>query len=458
MGLISQFKEQKECKIVMILNERELDKLSDIDGKKHDEIFALYKEKIIDYSFHYQPSQEELFQAIKEDIKDIEKIEKITFYDHQTIYDFFKKIDLKNIRIMKQSLYLLKQFSFIASKGYDKKVIDEFVEIALNLFVFKAKSNYSHKDFRSMKEYTPHERRKRLQAIAKDSFDSGIEQEELEINEKHEANLKYYYSTRSSSGEYYSSNKEVIEKIIYNFIDNHITDESELKKQLDENNQHLDYFDKRNEISKLHKRSWTDFSSTNKEIATQLFYTLNKYKDDMHRLFHYSAYKPFIEYVKQFALDISTENLETEIAEKCLNFYIISPDHDKYGPLNNSSETDLIISHYPWAKLYRNKQKLLTIDPSAALSLIESVLASKYLSEDVAYKLKQISAKSYENLIKENPDFVEPLVKFLKMRDSKDVRTNIINALKSLKGKNNDYAWKVNQITKKGSIDLEEDK
>ena len=80
-------------------------------------------------------------------------IEEIKFCNLKTIYDFLKKVNLTNIRIMKQSLYLLNHFSFIRTYTLDDKVINEFVEIALNLFIFKVKSNYTYLDFQNMEEY-----------------------------------------------------------------------------------------------------------------------------------------------------------------------------------------------------------------------------------------------------------------------------------------------------------------
>jgi hypothetical protein len=355
---------------------------------------------------------------------------------------------------MKQSLYLLEKFSFIESEGYDKKVIDEFVEIALNLFVFKAKSNYTHTEFSDFKLYTPIDMLKSLNK----TFDTDIDNSDTKPNKKHEENFKNYFRQV-----YHSIHKDIIERNIYNFIDSHIPDDTELKIQLDENNKSLDYYVKRNEISKLDEKSWTDFTPTNKEIAEELFNILKKYKHDMHRLFHYSNYKPFIEKINKLAPKISTKALETEIAKKCLDFYIISPEHDKYGPLDNSSQTDLIISDYPWAEEYKNEKKkaILTINPNDALELIkliEQVVQDRYLSEENIYKLKQISANHYEKLIKENPNFVKPLVKLLSMIDLGDIRTNIITALKSIKSKNTDYAWKANQIAKNANIKLEKEK
>jgi len=446
MGLISQFKEQKECKVIMILNEKELDKLSGIDGKKHDEIFTLYKEKVVDYNFQYQPNQEELFQAIKEDI------DKITFGEHQTIYDFFKKIDLKNIRIMKQALYQLKHFEFIKNYDLNEKVINEFVEIALNLFVFKAKSNYSYSDFQSMNEYLAS---KMLQLALKDK-DSKIE-----ANEKFDKVSHYYYLKDSYIfKKYQSRNKALIEETIYTFIDTHKINKGELQNLLDENNQSLAWYDMRNEISEMHKRLFTDFSTSNNQLVKQLFQLISKYKDNMHRLFQYSVYTPFIKDINEFAPEISTKELEIEIAKKYLHFYIISPNHDKYGALETESETGLIIYHYSWAEEYRKKCKrdILKIDTNDILMLIENVLSNRYLSQDNAYKLNQISADSYENLITGNYNFIQPLVDFLNMPNSKDARTNIINALKSLKNKSDDYAWKVKQIAKSTNINLKEEK
>mgnify|MGYP002634466782 CR=1 FL=1 len=46
LGLISQFKEQKNCKIVMIYNQNEVD-------PKDKKVVSDYKDKVIDYELHY---------------------------------------------------------------------------------------------------------------------------------------------------------------------------------------------------------------------------------------------------------------------------------------------------------------------------------------------------------------------------------------------------------------------
>jgi len=439
MGLISQFKEQKECKVIMILNEKELDKLSDIDGKKHDEIFTLYKEKIVDYNFHYLPSQEELFEAIKEDMV------KITFCEHQTIYDFFKKIGLNNIRIMKQGLYLLGKFSFIESEGYDKKVIDEFVEIALNLFVFKAKSNYTYIEFHDMQEYISNDWTR-----------------DIEIDEKHEANRLYYHTEdKNFSNHYYSQNKDIVEKYIYNFIDTHTINEGKLQSLLEENNQSLSLYDTRDEISEAHKKLYTYFSTKHNRLINQLHSLLKIHKDDMPRLFHYDKFKSFIEDIKEFPPKESTTDLEREVIQNYIIFYSDNPSYNEKA--YSGFYIDDIKSNYTWAKKFydTHKEKALIIkDDTEIIELIKAVNSNNHHESDTKAILNLVPSEKFRELIEKNHDFPEILVKFMLSNPvrhyMKDTIKNICVALIDFKEENDEYVWKVNKIIKSANINLED--
>ena len=445
MGLISQFKEQKECKIIMILNEQELNKLSDIEGKRHDEIFSLYKEKIVDYNFHYMPSQEELFEAIKADI------EKIEFCDHQYIYNFFKKIDLKNIRIMKQTLYQLEHFSFIKEYELDDKVVKEFVEITLNLFVFKAKSNYTYVGFLEMEEYKSE---KSLQSVSEDKS--------FNLNAKHDKNSDYYLENDDYfSTEYKSTNKDIIEKYIYDFIDNHTINEKELHSLLEENNQSLSWYDVRNEISEVHKRLYTDFSTKHSELVNQLLTLLKNSKDDMHRLFFYNKFKSFLEDINEFPPTESTESLEKEVIENYITFYSDNPTYDEksYGGFY----IDDIKSNYLWAKEFydAHKKKALVIkNDDEIIDLIKAINANKHHESDVKAILALVPPEKFKELIERNHTFPEILVKFMISSTArhymKDTIKNICEALVSLRDKSKEYNWKINQIIKSANINLED--
>lgn len=437
LGLISQFKEQKECKVIMILNEGELDKLSGIDGKKHDEVFALYKEKVIDYTFHYKPSQEELFEAIKPEI------EQIKFCDHQVIYNFFKKIDLKNIRIMKQALYQLKHFSFIENQNFDEIVVNEFVRIALNLFVFKAKSNYTYSDYQDMKEY---ESVKTVQRIS--------ENEHFKTNNKHEQNLKFYYQPQDDPflELYYSQNKNVLEKIVYGFIDNHSLMEQDLQKQLEKNNQSLDWYDIRNEISELNTRFFTDFSILNNTISEAILTLLEKHKDDMPYLFTIGDFLPILKNIKTFTdRDISV--LEEEIIQKYIVYHVLD---------YNEEMIESIDKKFNYADKYisEEREKIRTTSKKPIDTILHEIIKKRHVSTQNALLLSSLDVKMYQEYIKKSHTCVNLIIEVLKNYRSETKLSKTIhdieNALVALKDENPDYTWKVDQILKNGNIKLEE--
>lgn len=438
MGLISQFKEQKKCKVVMILNEGEL---SEDDQK----VFAEGKEKIVDYSFNYKPSQEELFEAIKEDIK------KIKFCKNEWIYDFFKKINLNNIRIMKQAIYQLGHFSFIEEGKFNDKVVKEFVEIALNLFVFKARCNYNYKEFSKIKSY----KTKKMWAKVIDSS----EDVEYEINEKYEKCLNCCNPDEYIFTNEYSKNKNLIEKNIYGFIDNHLINKDELLDFLKENNKSLSRYDIRNEISEVNKRLFTDFSVPNNEIANQLFILLEEHKDDMCYLFHYKDFKPLIEHINKFLPQQPTNELEVEIVKNYISFYDADPVHDE---ALDGTYSELINNDYEWADEYRKEhRKTLKVESSDISSIMEVALKNRHCPHDDAYKLSSISSEEYKELIKTTPDFIQTLVDFLRNNrhdtNLKEAIENISNALISLKNESEEYAWKIDYIARNANIKLEDE-
>ncbi|MEI6897631.1 MAG: P-loop NTPase fold protein [Psychromonas sp.] len=81
LGLISFFKEQKNCKVVILLNE---------DSKGLEDYF-LFKEKIIDKQLHFEPTAKECFDIA------------ITEQDqYQHIHDICLRLDIRNIRVLKK--------------------------------------------------------------------------------------------------------------------------------------------------------------------------------------------------------------------------------------------------------------------------------------------------------------------------------------------------------------------
>jgi hypothetical protein len=106
LGLISLFKEQKNCKVVILLNE---------DSKDLEE-YLLYKEKVVDKQLHFEPTAEECFDiAIKEQ------------YQYQQIRDVCLRLDIRNIRVLKK-IEMHVQAALKLTQDYDEKINFQLVQ------------------------------------------------------------------------------------------------------------------------------------------------------------------------------------------------------------------------------------------------------------------------------------------------------------------------------------------
>ncbi|OJA03162.1 hypothetical protein BGC33_02010, partial [Bathymodiolus thermophilus thioautotrophic gill symbiont] len=119
LGLISELKEQKNCKVVMILNEGELE-------SNNKETFAKYKEKLIDYEFDYNPKPSESLDILKSKLA--------TFTDYP-LEDYLTKHKINNIRIIDRIINALNDFSFIQPYIKDApevttEIVGSIIEIA----------------------------------------------------------------------------------------------------------------------------------------------------------------------------------------------------------------------------------------------------------------------------------------------------------------------------------------
>ena len=442
MGLISQFKEQKECKVLMILNEKELNKLSDIDGKKHDEIFALYKEKVVDYTFQYQPSFNKVFDIVEKDIE---------YFNKEWIYDFFKKIDLKNIRIMKQVIYHLNHFNFIEAYQLEDEVIKEFVEIALKLFIFKAKCNYTFKELNKILEY--HSKKVFMPTLQKE-FGIDIDKE-IPHNKKYENCIeKNQYILYSDD----TDKTKDIEKIIYTFIDTYFIDRKKLKKLLNDNNNFVKNYYLRDTITTLRNNFYEDFSTTNEVLSQNILTELKKNRTTLYKLYSYENFKDIIDFIKQFIKDKTIDSIEEEFIKKYIEENYLTA---KYN-YNNSLE--IIQKTYTWADKYILKlQKSHQVNnQNNIFDIFQQIIDRENLGLTLTdgYKLSNVSVKEYKELILSSKDFVNLLIKFLSKhkhswQELEQAQENIKKALIEIKNMNDDFSWKVDEIVKKSQISLE---
>lgn len=86
LGIISELKEQRKCKVVLIFNDSKLD-------DKTRKAYAEFREKLVDIEFHFDPTSDEVAE--------------IAFVSKNPHFDIYQancvKLGITNIRILKQA-------------------------------------------------------------------------------------------------------------------------------------------------------------------------------------------------------------------------------------------------------------------------------------------------------------------------------------------------------------------
>ena len=123
LGTISEYKEQQNCHIVMILNrskmtapakeiqkedkknleDKELKNASQIKDNKTEleKILSEYKDKIMDYEFYYDPTPQESFSTISSELEEVYR---------DAASQYFAKHAINNIRVMRRAINALNDY------------------------------------------------------------------------------------------------------------------------------------------------------------------------------------------------------------------------------------------------------------------------------------------------------------------------------------------------------------
>jgi hypothetical protein len=149
LGIISFFKENNSCKVIMIVNEKEFE--SKLDPNPNlKEIYNKYKEKIVDYEFTLNPTFEENFaiasRALK--LKDYEPI----------LQKIVSELQVNNLRILNNLIRIINEFEFINNSDFNifrKEVKEVFIEklATLTLKKFQDPTKFKNENEKDLYEY-----------------------------------------------------------------------------------------------------------------------------------------------------------------------------------------------------------------------------------------------------------------------------------------------------------------
>lgn len=278
-GFIADLKENKQCRVVMILNE---DKIPE----KNKDDFDIQKEKIIDYEL--------FFKTTLDDIKDIDK--RVSPLYKEYLFEFIKKFEVQNIRTINKMIYCLDDFiSKLGDKPLETKVMknifEKMIEISFVYYQFNFKyfelfhdyktnqhSFYIWRDF--LKEQ---DEKTKLEIEETKKFI--VENKELQIYKKYLENFKLE-----------DIEKNIINLILkYEFNLNFFIDYIENEKYNFENN------NLRSQINVIIDRYKYDFNYSLEEYDNDFFEFLYKYRDNILKLKNFETIKKEVENCKQFS-------------------------------------------------------------------------------------------------------------------------------------------------------------
>ncbi len=423
LGLISELKEQKLCKVIMILNEKELEKLSDIENKKYSEIFSLYKEKIIDINLKFEPIIEETLDNALKKVK--------TKFDRKILIGQFRNHDIKNIRVLQLVIKKLKEFEFIIDKKYNEKVLNEFLQTAISIFLFFIKDGKSIEDFfREKSKYD-------ISKMSDEEF------EEINFEERKES--------------FFVNSDESIQTVILEYIDIDKINKINLQNILEDKNKHLNRYDTKDKISTLWYKLHVDFQYGIKDCAKELMDIFTESTNELHNILNIDDFHHYINFIKQNSVNVDPNTVDKIIKQYIDNFII----KEKSISIHEQYKQDFIKENYPHLLKYWNDEKQKKLIDETSIDNIEELLGkvlSGWGNKD-EYILNNINADIYKKHILSSSTFTKSIVKFLSSKkDDKNhfvnAVTNIKKALKNLREEKEDYKFKVNKIVKETGITL----
>lgn len=281
LGYLSQLKEQFGCQIVLILNE---DKISNDDGTYRD-----YKEKIVDFEYTYNPSVEEAYKIIENELLNF----KIEFKDYCT------KVNLNNIRIMKKIVRVLNRLN----ENIDFK---QFTPLTNKIFLDKLFSILAihYKYSSNMKELSKYVKSRRFED----------EQNKEQIDTKKEEILSYVVYENIL---YHIDN---IDTLILEFCNKSIFKYGELISE-------LQLLDSKNEEIKIEN----EFHNFQNEMLYNLQIDKDKYINKLYEfleknysiIFRKTAFRNFMFYINELkTIDSANTPKYDELLKDCVEKFI----------------------------------------------------------------------------------------------------------------------------------------
>ena len=340
LGIISEYKEQQNCHIVMILNRskmtapakeiqkednknleyKELKNASQIkDNKiKLERILSEYKDKIMDYEFYYDPTPQESFNIISGDLEEVYR---------DAVLRYFEKHTINNIRVMRRAINALNDYKQHIEDKLQKyqPIKDNVITYILGISIINAMNSSAEIErFLGVLNFF---------GELEDVYDLFKNKKDMSKKEYAEYSLiisydKFYRQLGANILSYAQKSiidTESLDTIIENIIKNE--QYQEIRKEILN-----EYFKGTLDLqhdNRLFIKSLFAYLETNKEniidivgVSPFLLYieTLEKFDEENKQKYREFATKILLEYIRDVFENNQYQNLYTDILDKMINF------------------------------------------------------------------------------------------------------------------------------------------
>lgn len=432
LGLISEYKEQQNCHIVMILNrskmtvlaneaqkaddenleDKELKKTSQIkeDKTELEKILSEYKDKIMDYEFYYNPTPEESFNIVSAELTEIYR---------EVARQYFKKHEINNIRVIRRAINTLNDYHKYLENVEEnhKKTRDCILMFILGISVLNSMNSLS----------------KLEQFFGIRNFYGELEDiYGLFKNKGYLSNVDALIFSRDVDYHQLSLN-------IFSYAKRSIIDVDEFKKIVGRLIEREQFEETKNSIFNEYFNGIYDLQYKNSDFTNKLFGYLEENKERILEIVEFDSFLLYIEKLGEFdekhkekyhkfAIEVLLKHLKSILDNKQYEYF----DTETINKMNGFD--DQVKDLYNELMYEKEKFKI-----SSAENIIENIFMSKNpIPEVLSSKIKREDLEKY---CYANKDFVYSAVKFLhpdKHPEVKGLKNKILEVFNNISKNGNE--------------------
>lgn len=445
LGTISEYKEQQNCHIVMILNrskmtalaketqkedkknleDKELKNTSQIkeDKIELEKILSEYKDKIMDYEFYYNPTPQESFNIVSGELEEVYR---------DAALQYFSKHAINNIRVMRRAINALNDYKQHLEDKLQKyqPIKDNAITYILGISIINAMNSSAEIE----------------RLLGKlDYFDNLTDVYDLFKNRKNISDSEYVL-VFSDDTDYYQLGMNILSYTKKSIID--AEEFNEIARNLitrEYNSENKQYKEIKKEILDEYFKGVLDlrydndvfikslfaYLEINKEniidivgVSPFLLYikTLEKFDEENKQKYHEFATRILLKYIRDTLENNQNQNLDIIISEEMINF------DKRVRELRNSLIT---------------KNEIYKI--SSAERIIENIFNTRVSIQ------KELTSKITEEILEkycyENLEFLRSAIGFLqrdisRLPDNKELKDKILKVFEKI-SKNGDENQKL---------------